>query len=192
MAMANKEIEIKVRLQGVDKLVSFLQENATYSGEDYQKDVYYSPAHRNFLEVEPVAEWLRVRGNGTGSVTYKKWHYDESGKSNYCDEYETEVGDTAQFAKILEVLDFNVIATVEKTRRSWRHKDYEVSIDSVTDLGDFVEVEYKGDEDAEPAEVTSRMVAFLRSVGCTKLERNYTGYPFLVLYPDRQEFEPIS
>lgn len=190
--MKDIEIEIQVRVEGVELLEDFLHKNGKFTGEKYQKDDYYTPSHRNFLAKEPVEEWLRLRNSQSGSITYKKWHYDENGKSEYCDEYESKIGDVEQLQKILAVLDHELIATVEKTRRTWVYNDYEVAIDKVTSLGDFVEVEYKGTGDvADATKITDGMIAFLKSVGCTAIERNFVGYPFMILYPEKQVFKAV-
>lgn len=190
--MKDVEIEIQVRVKGADLLEAFLHRKGEFTGENYQKDDYYTPSHRNFLAKEPIAEWLRLRDAKTGSITYKKWHYGKNGKSEYCDEYESEIGDLEQLRKIFEVLDYKLIASVEKTRKTWLYNDYEVAIDAVTGLGDFVEVEYKGTgKVADAAKITSAMIAFLKSVGCTNIERNFVGYPFMLLYPERQVFEAV-
>lgn len=190
--MNNKEIEIQVRISNVGKLEAFLNENAKPSGEKYQKDEYYSPVHRNFLDKKPVSEWLRLRESSSDAITYKKYHYDENGKSKYCDEYETGIEKIDQLREILRVLDIKPIVIVEKTRRTWNYNDYEVAIDKVKDLGDFVEVEYKGsDESATPEVITQGMTNFLKEVGCMDIERNFVGYPFMLLYPDDQIFEKV-
>lgn len=189
--MQNIEIEIQVRVSKKSNLERFLKENATFAEECYQKDEYFTPAHRNFVSVKPVVEWLRLRESGKGSVTYKRWHYDTDGKSQYCDEYETPVGDVSQMRKILTALDIKPIVTIEKTRRTWRYKDYEIALDHVTSLGDFVEIEYKARSEANPKSITSEMVAFLKQVGCGKIERNFVGYPFMLLYPGEVKFEEV-
>ena len=75
-------------------------------------------------------------------------------------------------------------------RKIWTYKDYEVAVDSVKTLGDFVEVEYIGkDEKVNPGKVTGEMVDFLKKVGCGKITRNYVGYPFLMLFPNEVEYE---
>ena len=190
--MKNKEIEIQVRVGNVNKLEVFLKDKAKFSGEKYQKDEYYSPMHRNFLATKPVSEWLRLRESGSDSITYKKYHYDNNGKSTYCDEYETNIEKVDQLRKILTVLDIKPITTVEKTRKIWNYNDYEVAIDKVTGLGDFVEVEHKGsDESADPKVIAQGMIDFLKEVGCTEVERNFVGYPFMLLYPEDQVFEKV-
>jgi predicted adenylyl cyclase CyaB len=190
--MSDREIEIQVRVSDVKKLLDFLKTKAKFKGEKYQKDEYYSPAHRNFLAKKPVAEWLRLRESNSNSVTYKNWHYDKNGKSHYCDEYETPVEDISQLRKIFTVLDIKPIVIVEKTRKIWDYNDYEIAIDKITGLGDFVEIEYKGsNESTTPKLITDGMVKFLKEAGCKKIERNFVGYPFMLLYPEDQVFEEV-
>lgn len=75
--------------------------------------------------------------------------------------------------KILEVLNFKSLVNVDKIRRVWKYKDYEIAVDSVKGLGDFVEIEYIGrEEKVDPKKITEEMVDFLKSVGCGQIKRN--------------------
>lgn len=139
----------------------------------------------------PGDEWLRLRDdNGIFSVTYKNWHHGEDGKSTYCDEYETIIKNIGQAQLIFKALDMKELAKVEKQRSKYRYGDYEISIDKVKDLGDFVELEYSGHRDAKEAKViTDEMVQFLKKLGVGKIYRNYVGYPFQILFPNDLELE---
>jgi len=189
--MNDVEIEIQVNIERAKPLIEFLEKNAEFKSEKQQIDEYFSPAHRDFTNVRPVKEWLRLRdAGGNSSINYKNWHFDESGKSYHCDEFETRVEDLHSIRKILHVLNFQPIVKVDKLRKNWLYKDYEISIDSVKGLGDFVEIEYIGkDEDIDPKKTTQEMVDFLKNLGCGKITRNYKGYPFLLLFPDEAEYE---
>jgi len=189
--MTDIEIEIQVSIENSKPLLAFLEKNADFKSEEHQIDEYFSPAHRNFTEVRPVKEWLRLRDSGDEHyITYKDWHYDESGRSHHCDEYETKIEDLGQLRKILDVLNFRLNVKVDKLRKTWVYKDYEVAIDSVKGLGDFVEIEYIGkDKEVDPKKITEEMVNFLKSIGCGKIERNYMGYPFQLLFPEEVKFE---
>lgn len=45
----------KKQYQKLKKLGKTIEEN------NYQKDIYYTPAHKNFLEKKPISEWFRIR-----------------------------------------------------------------------------------------------------------------------------------
>lgn len=191
MADKNIEIEIKVNVENSQPLLEFLEKNGIFQSEKRQIDEYFSPAHKNFVASRPVAEWLRLRdAEGKYSINYKNWHIEEDGKSHYCDEFETIIDSMEKFKKIFSALDFKPLTTVDKVRKTWRYKDYEIAVDSVKNLGDFVEIEYWGEgSDLNPKKITQGMMNFLKEIGCGKIKRNYVGYPFLVLFPDEAEYE---
>lgn len=188
--MTDVEIEIQVNIENNKSLLAFLEKNADFKSEKHQIDRYFSPTHRSFTEVRPIREWLRLRDSGGKYfITYKNWHYDESDKSHYCDEYETKIENLDQLKKILDVLDFKFVVEVDKLRKTWTYKDYEVAVDSVKSLGDFVEIEYIGKEEVDPKKITEEMINFLKSIGCGKIKRNYVGYPFQLLFPEEVKYE---
>ena len=189
--ITNIEIEIQVSIENSKPLIEFLEKEADFNSEKHQIDEYFSPNHRNFIEVRPVKEWLRLRDSGGKySITYKNWHYDESGKSHYCDEYETKIEDLTQLKKILDVLNFKSVVRVDKSRKTWIYKDYEIAVDLVKGLGDFIEIEYIGkDEKVDPKKITEEMINFLKKIGCRKIKINYVGYPFQLLFPEEVKFE---
>ena len=189
--MKNVEIEIQVNIENSDPLIDFLEKNAKFKVKNHQVDEYFSPAHRDFVAVRPVNEWLRLRNsNGKYSINYKNWHREKNGKSHYCDEYETEIEDLFQFKNILNILNFRSLVKVDKVRKIWTYKNCEIAVDSVKGLGDFVEIEYIGkNEKVNPEEITEEMIKFLKNIGCGKIKRNYVGYPFQLLFPSEVKLE---
>lgn len=176
------EIEIKVKIEKSEKLSELLNKEGKLKYTDRQIDEYYTPSHKNFVSVDPVAEWLRLRdSNGKFSINYKNWITGPDGKSNHCDEYETKIETIEAMRNILKALNFKYLVTVNKERSAWDYKDYEISFDKVEGLGDFVEIEYKGQEGVDPKEVTDQMMAFLESLDCGEITRDFRGYPYLLL-----------
>jgi len=187
------EIEIQVNVEKIEPLLEFLTKSGKFVGEKHQVDEYFTPTHRDFLAVRPAVEWLRLRNSdGIFYFNYKNWHLDEQGKSHYCDEYETKIDDTDQLKKILQVLNFQSLVKVDKSRKIYLYQDYEVAIDKVAGLSDFVEIEYKGASPAvDPKMITNEMVKFLKDLGCGEIKRNYSGYPFILLCPDEVQYETL-
>ena len=189
--MDNIEIEIQVKIENSKPLLEFLKKNAEFKAEKNQIDEYFSPAHRNFLKTRPIDEWLRLRSaDGIYSINYKNWHSDKNGKSNYCDEYETKVEDLDKIKKIFDAINFKSIVTVNKMRKIWIYENYEIAIYSVKDLGNFVEIEYIGkNEKVDPKKIIEEMVGFLKNLKLGKIERNYVGYPFMLLFKSEVKHE---
>lgn len=189
----DREIEIQVKIEKKEKLLEFLKKEGKFVFEKHQIDEYFSPISDDFLKKRPVKNWLRLRNaDRKYSINYKNWHFDKSGKSNFCDEYETKVEDLGQMKKILEALKFESIVVVDKIRKIWNYGDYEIAIDSIKNLGDFVEIEYKSNnKDVDPKKITDVMIEFLKKIGVGKIERNYVGYPFMMLFPNEVKEEKI-
>ncbi len=189
--MQNIEIEIQVNIENSKPLLDFLEKNARFVSEKCQIDEYFVPAHRNFIDIRPVKEWLRLRNNDDKySINYKNWHFNTDGKSEFCDEYESVIESLDQVKNILRILDFKPLVQVEKLRKIWKYKNYEIAVDTVKNLGDFVEIEYIGDkENVDPVAITETMISFLKKQDCGIIKRNYVGYPFQLLFPNEIEYE---
>lgn len=189
--MKDKEIEIQVQIENSIDLLLFLKKEAVFVGQEKQIDTYFSPAHEDFTKQRPIKEWLRLRESSKGfSINYKNWHYGKDGKSHYCDEYESKIEKIDQLKNILKSLDMKKVVEVNKLRKIWRYKNYEISIDSVKKVGDFVEIEYKGSNSkSKPSQITAKMIEFLRKFNPGKISRNYVGYPFQILFPKEVEIE---
>jgi adenylate cyclase class 2 len=191
MALNDIEIEIQVSVENAKPLVEFLEKNGKFAGEKHQVDEYFTPAHRNFLDTRPVPEWLRLRdADNKYSFNYKNWYFDGLGRSHHCDEYETKIEDLKSVRKILMALNFKSLVVVDKIRKIWTYRDYEVALDKVKDTGDFVEIEYIGqDESVDPVKVSEEMVNFLKGLNLGQIKRHYGGYPFLLMFPNEVKWE---
>jgi adenylate cyclase, class 2 len=180
--MKNKEIEIRLKVKDNKPLLKFLEKNGSFKSEKCQKDEYFTPAHKNFVEVKPVKEWLRLRKEESkNSLDYKNWHYNKDGKSYHCDEYEVKIDNPDNLNKIFEALSFKSLIVVDKKRKTFMFEDFEIALDSVEGLGDYVEVEYKGNEDVDEKKIAEEMKNFVEKTGCKILEQDFVGYPYLLL-----------
>lgn len=181
--MNNKEIEIRVRVKDNEPLLRFLEKNGNFKSEKHQRDEYFTPAHRNFIKEKPIKEWLRLREEkGKYSMDYKNWHYGDDGKAYHCDEYEVKLENLDGVKNILKALNFEPLVIVDKERKIFVFKDYEIALDCVEGLGDYVEVEYKSEEDiSDTKEVAEEMKDFIEKTGCQILEQDFVGYPYLLL-----------
>ena len=169
------EVEMKVRADH-DRVRSRLSDvGAEPKGTVRQVDTYYDHPVRDFAETD---EALRVRretaeeGNET-RITYKGPLVETESKTR--SELETAVDDADVLESILESVGFEPAATVEKSRERFRCGEYTVTLDTVSGLGEFLEVETEA-EVIEPAregaiELLDRL-GFDREEG---IRRSYLG-----------------
>jgi putative adenylyl cyclase cyaB len=142
------EIEAKFELLNVKELLKILERlekdnNAKLVEKDeMQKDTYFTPNDRNFLDKRPVAEWLRTREeNGKYSITYKNWAKEDGENAKFkCREVEINVDDIEAIREIFDVLKAKELVVVEKTRTSYLYKDIIISIDIVEKLRKFCRI----------------------------------------------------
>ncbi|WP_435154224.1 class IV adenylate cyclase [Haladaptatus sp. DFWS20] len=140
------EVEVKVRADH-DEIRNRLEElGASPLGKVTQEDFYYNAPHRDFAETD---EALRVRREAGEEetvevVTYKGPLVEEESKTRK--EHETVVGDGDTVDALLSALGFDATETVHKERERFEFEGYVVTLDSVTGLGEFVEVEAEAEE----------------------------------------------
>lgn len=178
------ETEIKIKLLEKDwkNLNLFFQKEAKFMNENKQIDTYFQPTYRNFVNEEKIksqekiSEWLRIgkRGN-TLILNYKKWY------DNYCDEYEVEIDNDKNLQKIFTVLEIEKLVVVEKTRKTYFYLDkYEVALDSVKDLGYFIEIEVKK-YDKKPMQEYDALLRVAKDLNLNLDCIDKRGYPYYLI-----------
>lgn len=182
--MSTKDIEIELRFPLLNFLSvkNFLDQNAQKIASDlFQRDSYFSPRHRDFLNFRFPYEWLRIREtNQKNSICYKHFYPENVEKTDYCDEFESELTNAEAIRKLFKSLDFNEIVVVEKNREIWLFDDVEIAVDDVKTLGQFIELEAKKFINT-PQETKQYLYGVLKKINATVGEEDIRGYPFKIL-----------
>src|SRR3989344_736038 len=84
--------------------------------------------------------------------------------------------------QILKFLNFRHVITVNKQREYWMCGNVEVALDQIKGLGNFIEVEAKGDFNTA-TEARNTCVRFLENLGIKDVDNIQinNGYPQLIL-----------
>ncbi|MFB6301037.1 MAG: class IV adenylate cyclase [Halobacteriales archaeon] len=137
------EVELKLGLQeDSDPIRDRLDElGADDYGTVIQRDIYYDAPHRSFADTDEALRLRRERTVGEADIrlTYKGPLIESDSKTRQ--ELETGVDDGDTAAAILEALGFDPAAEVEKHRDRYMIDGYVITLDDVTDLGTFLEIE---------------------------------------------------
>lgn len=182
MPLRNIEIELKFPLYNPDEIKNELNNIAKVGKvNDYQKDIYYVPAHKNFFEEKPVTKWLRLRESQKWySLDFKHYHSTATNTSSVCDEFVVKLDNLESFKEIFKRLDFKELIVVDKTRNTRIYKDVEIAIDEVKDLWIFIELEASGEfEDEESA--TKHLHEIANELQLKIWAQDFKGYPYLIL-----------
>lgn len=177
-----KEIEIRFELNNRLLLENWLNGNATHMGTSHQVDTYYDNSFHSFInDMEHIYKWLRIREeNNRTTFNYKHWLPEGQIIRSYCDEFEVEVSSAQELKEILSNLGFSVFIVVDKYRNTWRYKDCEIAIDIVEMLGDYIEIEYKG-ETANIEDVNQYLFSILKEIKADVGEEDHGGYGFKLI-----------
>jgi len=175
------EVELKLRAdhESVRKQLDSL--GADHVDSRQQNDTYYSAPHRDFAETD---EALRIRyeqpadGEPITKLTYKGPLVERESKTR--EEHETVVADDQALTGILSGLGFEPAARVEKDREFYTLDGYTITLDSVTELGEFVEIEQETTE-AEVEAVREGAVDLLANLGLDPSEQIRTSYLGMLL-----------
>jgi adenylate cyclase class 2 len=139
------EVEVKVPADHDAVRERLAAVGAESLGMVTQRDTYYDAPHRSFAETDEALRIRRIHEEVTADapgetrVTYKGPLVDAASKTRR--EHETGVDDGETMDSLLRALGFEPAAVVEKTRSRFRVDGYTVTLDRVTDVGDYVEVE---------------------------------------------------
>lgn len=183
--MERKRIEIEAKFTLLNKEIAIkkLDEcGIKTETNNIQKDIYYTPHHKNFLKAKPVSEWLRIRNTSSEkTITYKNWNNNGTNNKISCKEIEIGIDDYDGMLELLNALDFNQIIIVEKTRNSWEYNGIIISIDSINNLDDFLELEFKTNLYDNEEDSLKYIKETIKELGLEVGEQIFAGYPQLVM-----------
>jgi adenylate cyclase class 2 len=159
------EIEIKARVESLEAIEEkILKRGGLFRKEATQEDLYFNHPGRDFAETDEALRLRRVEGRFY--LTYKGAKIDNLTKTR--EELNLPVGDSDLAAEILTELGFTKVLRVKKRRRYFRLNEFDVMLDNVDGLGNFIEVEKKGNYRPE------ELVGFLKGLGINESEtRSY-------------------
>ena len=144
--MKNVEIEIQVKIKSPKDVERKLRKVGKFVKTRKQVDKYFVPVQRNFLAKEMPIEYLRVRHEkNRDHLNYSYLHFYKNGWLRKTDEYETLVEKPEIVEEIFKKIGLITKVTVNKTRKYFDCGNFEVTLDQIKGLGNFMEVEAKKD-----------------------------------------------
>jgi len=172
-----KEIEVKARASDLNVAAAKLQKlGCTITEPVEQDDTIFINFEGDYTDYKrPGINFLRIRrSSGKALFTIKQPQSNELD----CIEHETEVSDPEELHAAILMMGYREVMRYVKTRRTAHHREYEICLDDVSDLGTFVEVE-KITEDGNAEAVQNELFEFLESLGVKREDRVVQGYDTL-------------
>jgi adenylate cyclase class 2 len=173
----NVEVEVQAVIKDPNKVEEKLKEVGEFIKSRRQIDKYYTPPQRDFFAKENPDEYLRIRyEDGKNQLNYSFLHFNDEGWLMSTDEYETLVEEPETVEQLFNKIGMIHKITVEKIRKYFKCGDFEVTIDQIKDLGDFMEVEAKNDFGGVE-KTRQACYDFLNSLGVEYEVQKEMGYP---------------
>lgn len=179
------EVELKASLK--DNNFDEIAKTAAALGFQEQShlretDVYFNGKDRDFRKTD---EALRLRSCEDLSgqkrtetlITYKGAKQDARSSTRI--EYETEVGSLDTMRKLLDALGFLPMYTVEKKRRELRLDQVTICLDTVKNLGPYLELEILAETEQQKAAAVDRLLELLDTLNVPR--ENLTRKSYLEL-----------
>ncbi|BFH73335.1 class IV adenylate cyclase [Sulfurisphaera javensis] len=138
MSHIEREIKIKLISPKLEDIERKLNEKYKPINEEYQVDIYYNSPVRDFRKTDEALR-LRVINNNMIELTYKGPKLSQQSKSR--EEIIVKVDNLNSMDLILQRLGFIKTLKIEKIRKNYKIDKFIVSLDKVTDLGEFIEIE---------------------------------------------------
>ena len=142
----NQEVEIQAIIKNPKEVEKKIKKVGKYVKTRKQVDKYFIPPHKDYFKKEPPVEYIRVRyEKDKNHLNYSFVRFDKNLKLIATNEYETLVENPKAAEEIFKKIGLIPKVTVVKTRKYFNCGDFEVTLDKVKNLGDFIEIESKKD-----------------------------------------------
>lgn len=172
-----QEIEIKFKVDCLENIVKDLaQKGCSFSAELHQKDTIFV-SDLNDVSNEEGKIFTRIRlQNETVFMTLKK----QSKKIMQSKEIEFTVGSFEGAYDFLQTLGLKEWVTVEKVRITTIYKGYNICIDSVHRLGDFIEIEIITEEENRTEYYEQQILSLASELGIDQTQRINSYYDTMI------------
>jgi predicted adenylyl cyclase CyaB len=175
--MDNMEIEIKLQLS--EEQFNLIKARLETDDINYrfqkQEDIYFA----KYGKLNNT-EGLRIRlENSKAFLHFKKIFFGATELDTHIQEFKTEISDPEQLKLILQMFDINEVLTINKSRYIYKYKDFfEISLDSVEDLGYFIEIEILKNENIRKTNIAINKI--IDELKLDIAQRNFDGYSNLM------------
>ncbi len=173
-----QEIEVKARVRDLQAVEEKLLALGCVMSESLtQNDItFYIKTDIPYDQLVRGQNILRIRQqNGKSIFTIKQTGINDLDSF----ERETQIADPEEMREAILLMGYSEAVRINKVRKKTMYQGYEICLDQVENLGNFVEVE-KITENEDPEKVQSELFEFLKQCGVSESDRVLTGYDTLI------------
>ena len=156
------EVEVRARVETFRGIREVLNEKARFMGSTHQADTIFG--HPSFLDSEnKVMEGgvvSRIRESGDRKVL----EFKEISRASGGLELKHEITDPVKIKEFLEKLGFQEAFVINKVRETYLYRDFLVCLDTVENLGQFIEVEKFAGSEQQAGDVWKECFEVLKDI----------------------------
>jgi len=171
-----REIEIKLKVNDLSAIEKKLKELGCLLSENIlQHDVIYSLKDKQaeFNKSKEGDIIIRIRKqDDVAQLNLKKQMSYEMDNI----EYETEIKNPEAVHQMLMLLGWTPTVEVRKVRRKGKLSDYEICLDEVEELGNYIELEKLTSDSDDPNKVRQELFEALTPFGLSEKDEEIKGY----------------
>ncbi|SRR5258708_3859817 len=178
-----KEVEVKAHLRDREKIVANLEKlGCTFGEKVKQIDTVYAKILGNVDEYLKNDHFVRIREKNDGRFIFTVKQPKDARKNLIKTEHETEVKNPKELENMLFLMGYKVANKVIKIRQVAKFKNYEICLDDVKDLGNFIEIEKMYEDGTESdEEALGELKAFIGSLGVLDSDEVKKGYDIMMI-----------
>jgi adenylate cyclase class 2 len=175
-----KEVEIKIKINNCEEIKKmFEKEGYVFSNPKKQEDLIFTDPKtaKSFDKFTSETNFVRIRKSDNEiKLTLKR---PQTGELD-CIEKELNIDDADTMHDILVYLGYIPVVEVNKIRSSAYKEPYTVCIDTVEDLGSFLEIEKIVSENSNSLSVQEELWNLLKKFNISKKDEVKNGYDTLL------------
>ena len=173
------EVEIKLKINSRTDIERVLEETGFVRADlVLESDTYYTSDHHDFAALDEAFR-VRMTGKRSAAITYKGEKMDNISMTRQ--ELETTVGDAKICRKILEHIGFRPVPPVEKLRQYFHRENITACVDTVTNLGDYLELEIIVETEEKKEAALDKVKEILQTIGYSMQDTTRTSYLSMLL-----------
>lgn len=186
----NIEIELKFSLSESDQKLfeAWLDEHAQFVKGVLHNEMYLNNPKNTFKFTDSEGyvdslDYLRVRFTQDGDSVCLKHFYEDPekpGHTSYCDEYEFKVSNGKTTLQMFEALGYTDNVELQKLRKVYTYKDFEIVVDDVKDLRVFIEIETKSTFE-DPKQARQAIIDLIKEIGISNIRVHRRGYTSMII-----------
>ncbi len=183
------EVELKARVDNKDLLISKLEKlNFIFLKEEFQEDIIF--LREDFLDkngkILDGGIVCRIR-IVDGKKVFEIKEIDRRAGGGI--EYKIDVSEISAARRIIKKLGFEEFFEMSKKRKYYKYEDFEIALDTIENLGDFLEVELIIEKDSQKQEAKNRCLEIIKKL---ELENNIENKKYGDLIIEKKKSKKFS